>query len=318
MAFCRMECARFKGGARFEQTGRVWVCTSKTLTATMNTASTTSRSLLIPVAIGAIAVSALQARAQMQLLDQHRNISIATTADGVLLSAQAPDFAPFIQALENNTLFISPAGPRPNRARTTITSILDSNALQLAGTCEGEGGEDENGQPVLGENHVDIDVDFELFAESTPIHLSALPRPTNAAVTDSFRVLLRNRTTSTDVFEVSTNDPPTLVNVFRTLPAGTYNFRFHADFTVSTETRSFAFGAQLLLPPFGCDSIDFNNDGSVFDPQDIDAFLSRYSEGPCIPDTAICNDIDFNNDQTVFDPQDIEAFLRVYAEGPCL
>ena len=30
-----------------------------------------------------------------------------------------------------------------------------------------------------------------------------------------------------------------------------------------------------------CDSIDFNNDTSLFDPQDIDAFLSVYSEGPC-------------------------------------
>ncbi len=32
----------------------------------------------------------------------------------------------------------------------------------------------------------------------------------------------------------------------------------------------------------GCDDIDFNNDLSIFDPMDIDAFLSVYSEGPCI------------------------------------
>lgn len=39
----------------------------------------------------------------------------------------------------------------------------------------------------------------------------------------------------------------------------------------------------IILPePRICDSIDFNNDGSIFDPQDIDAFLSVYSEGPCI------------------------------------
>lgn len=30
-----------------------------------------------------------------------------------------------------------------------------------------------------------------------------------------------------------------------------------------------------------CDSIDFNNDTSIFDPMDINAFLSVYSEGPC-------------------------------------
>ncbi|MFO0857791.1 MAG: hypothetical protein U0640_10590 [Phycisphaerales bacterium] len=73
------------------------------------------------------------------------------------------------------------------------------------------------------------------------------------------------------------------------------------------------------LKPRGvvCNSIDFNNDGSFFDPQDIDAFLSVYSEGPCVPDTATCDDIDFNNDTSVFDPCDIDSFLLMYSEGPC-
>ena len=66
-----------------------------------------------------------------------------------------------------------------------------------------------------------------------------------------------------------------------------------------------------------CDSIDFNNDTSVFDPIDIDAFLSVFSEGPCIPDTATCSDIDFNNDGSSFDPCDIDTFLKVFSEGPC-
>lgn len=275
-----------------------------------------SKRMLLPMAAGVVALCSSQALAQWQLQDQRRNITIATSADGTTLTQHAPDFLPFIQTLENNTLFVSPTGPRPNRARTTITSILDSNALRVAGTCEGEGGLDENGQPVTGENHVDIDVDFELFAE-TLSHLTALPRPTNADAVDSFHIRLRNLSTGEDVYESPSNES-VYVNRFDSLPAGRYNFRFHADFTVSDETRSCVFGASLLLPPFGCDSIDFNNDGSVFDPQDIEAFLSRYSEGSCIPATATCNDIDFNNDQSVFDPQDIEAFLRMYAEGPCL
>jgi hypothetical protein len=66
-----------------------------------------------------------------------------------------------------------------------------------------------------------------------------------------------------------------------------------------------------------CDSIDFNNDTSLFDPQDIEAFLSVYGEGPCIPDFATCNDIDFNNDGSLFDPCDIDSFLLQFAEGPC-
>lgn len=35
-----------------------------------------------------------------------------------------------------------------------------------------------------------------------------------------------------------------------------------------------------------CDGVDFNNDGNFIDPQDIDAFLSVYSEGPCVPASA--------------------------------
>ncbi len=66
-----------------------------------------------------------------------------------------------------------------------------------------------------------------------------------------------------------------------------------------------------------CSDIDFNNDGSLFDPTDIDAFLSIFSEGPCVPKTATCNDIDFNNDTSVFDPCDIDSFLLVFSEGPC-
>jgi hypothetical protein len=78
--------------------------------------------------------------------------------------------------------------------------------------------------------------------------------------------------------------------------------------------------ANFPLPPGSgptCDSIDFNNDSSSFDPQDIDAFLSVYAEGQCVPETATCNDIDFNNDGSLFDPCDIDAFLLVFSEGPC-
>lgn len=66
-----------------------------------------------------------------------------------------------------------------------------------------------------------------------------------------------------------------------------------------------------------CGNIDFNNDTSLFDPQDIEAFLSVYAEGPCVPTNATCNSIDFNSDGSLFDPCDISSFLLVYSEGPC-
>ncbi|GEM_PF-637012 len=66
-----------------------------------------------------------------------------------------------------------------------------------------------------------------------------------------------------------------------------------------------------------CDSIDFNNDAGLFDPTDLDAFLSVFSEGPCVPVTATCNDVDFNNDGSLFDPCDVDSFLLLFSEGPC-
>jgi hypothetical protein len=66
-----------------------------------------------------------------------------------------------------------------------------------------------------------------------------------------------------------------------------------------------------------CASIDFNNDGAFFDPQDIEAYLSVFSEGPCIPETAVCNSLDFNVDGSIFDPCDIDSYLLVFSEGPC-
>lgn len=77
--------------------------------------------------------------------------------------------------------------------------------------------------------------------------------------------------------------------------------------------------AVVLNPVPGrtCNSIDFNNDGGFFDPIDIYAFLSVYSQGPCLPIGADCDSIDFNNDGGFYDPTDIAAFLSVYGEGPC-
>ncbi len=77
--------------------------------------------------------------------------------------------------------------------------------------------------------------------------------------------------------------------------------------------------ANFPIPPStaACDPIDFNNDGSLFDPTDIDALFSVFSEGPCVPPTSTCNDIDFNNDGSLFDPCDIDSFLLVFSEGPC-
>jgi hypothetical protein len=87
--------------------------------------------------------------------------------------------------------------------------------------------------------------------------------------------------------------------------------------SVNEGVQGFAVVATGALVAIGCNDVDFNNDGSLFDPLDVDAFFSVFSEGPCIPETQVCDSIDFNNDGSLFDPLDVEAFLRVFSEGPC-
>lgn len=90
----------------------------------------------------------------------------------------------------------------------------------------------------------------------------------------------------------------------------------HLDDIGTNSNRGSVWIFPAVCPPV-CDSIDFNNNESIYDPEDIDAFLSVYGEGPCIPEFAICNDIDFNNDSSLYDPCDIDSFLLVFSEGPC-
>jgi hypothetical protein len=113
------------------------------------------------------------------------------------------------------------------------------------------------------------------------------------------------------------------------VPASGYSMRAEGD--ISPNGRYFVVSASRLQPTYDtgyflvdlgpsgliCNDIDVNNDASSFDPTDIDAFLSVFSEGPCVPATAACDAIDFNNDGALFDPCDIDSFLLVFSEGPC-
>jgi hypothetical protein len=67
-------------------------------------------------------------------------------------------------------------------------------------------------------------------------------------------------------------------------PTNQVRIRFIADDAgtgslVEAAIDNLRFAAQ----PCGCNDIDFNNDGSFFDPDDVDAFLRVFSEGPCRP-----------------------------------
>lgn len=66
-----------------------------------------------------------------------------------------------------------------------------------------------------------------------------------------------------------------------------------------------------------CSDVDFNNDGAVFDPVDLELFIAAFSEAPCPATYCRCDGIDFNGDCSAFDPGDIDDFLSVFSEGSC-
>jgi uncharacterized membrane protein len=107
-------------------------------------------------------------------------------------------------------------------------------------------------------------------------------------------------------------------NVFAQVPIGISADGASMTFVGFSEgVQAYWLVNDLVTSTSACDCVNFNNDGAVFDPQDIEAFLSVYSEGPCVPAGTDCGDIDFNNDGSSFDPCDIESFLSAYSEGPC-
>jgi hypothetical protein len=76
-------------------------------------------------------------------------------------------------------------------------------------------------------------------------------------------------------------------------------------------------GNQFNTGAGSCD-LDFNNDGRV-DAADLADFQSVFSEGPCsgCPAGLEPDSIDFNQDGSGFDPMDVEAFAAAIAGGPC-
>lgn len=72
-----------------------------------------------------------------------------------------------------------------------------------------------------------------------------------------------------------------IVDARDSIGPGWWIFDMQAHYGIPGELTE---GGQLLamfIPGTACDSIDFNNDGSIYDPCDIDTFLSIFGEGPC-------------------------------------
>lgn len=164
---------------------------------------------------------------------QSRVISASTTVDENTVTASAPNFAPFNEFVESIALFTGPLGiPRINRARTTITSILDSNSVLSGCNFVCDGGENDDGDIELGEASLEILITFTLDAD-TPFNLFSSARPSTLDG-DEFEIEL-NRLPSgggtIDIFTIDETSPPQIVDINGILLAGNYSLELSVEFT---------------------------------------------------------------------------------------
>lgn len=199
-------------------------------------------------AAGACCIVAVPcASAAIVYSSQARTITAITTADANTVTASAPNFQPFDQTVESSTLFIGPLGvPRPNRARTTITSILDANGVRAAGDFQSDGGENENGEIERGEGDIDVFVTFAI-TETTPFGLVTLPRP-SMIPGDAFELKLRDETNDETLFEIDETTPPTGVDFGGTLAPGEYSLRYRVEFSGLEPDQTASFDMQFTIP----------------------------------------------------------------------
>jgi trimeric autotransporter adhesin len=164
------------------------------------------------------------------------------------------------------------------------------------------------------------------WARYTPAGPRVIEQPSDQTLCQGQTLTLRARTSSPDAtfqwrFEgqeiPGAQQPDLIISNVAVTDAGWYDCVITAPSCGQqlTTDASIIVLAHCALP---CDPIDFNGDGSRFDPLDIEAFFSVFSEGPCLPAGAVCGDVDFNNDGSFYDPEDFDSFLSVFSEGPCV
>jgi YVTN family beta-propeller protein len=155
-------------------------------------------------------------------------------------------------------------------------------------------------------------------ASNTIVSSIALPNsgiPRDMELMDGTLYAAGADTLGASLWTITAAGPASAVTSTSTLSGSPFNLRAKGGTIAISQPGPDGIDLVRLGP--ACDSVDFNNDTSFFDPTDVDAFLSVFSEGPCIPATATCNDVDFNNDTSIFDPCDVDAFLLAFSEGPC-
>lgn len=192
------------------------------------------------------ALASSGAHADIVFLTQSRTITAATTANADTLTSSAANFAPFVDDLQSTALFSGPLGvPRVNRARTTITSILDSNSIRTNTRFECEGGENDNGGEELGDASLDILLTFTI-SESTEFNFFSSPRP-NGMTTDEFEIEFK-QIGGDDIYANHGDPNPQLVDITGILQPGDYQLKVKVEFSANAPDQAAEYDFYLNVP----------------------------------------------------------------------
>jgi hypothetical protein len=262
------------------------------------------------IAALAACASGLAAHADVTYLLQERSITATTSADGVIQTVAAPDFAPFVTQIDLATMFNTPGGgTAPNMAHVGIDCQLDPNAIRVIGTLSGAGGISLiGGSQVLqfGEAAARIDTNFEVAA-ATPFRMTASPRP-SAHPGDRFKIKLKDETRHIVLFFLDETMPPQAVDLSGTFNPGELSIEFQTELTVDgPETlRDFSFNITIGECYANCDA---STVAPALNVLDFSCFLNRFVAGESY---ANC---DQSTTVPVLNVNDFACFLQRFATG---
>ncbi|MCX5690862.1 MAG: hypothetical protein NTV94_13945 [Planctomycetota bacterium] len=255
------------------------------------------------VMAGILSGVAACASGQVSLLSQDRSIALLTAADGVTQSASANNFAPFAASVARHVVVQDPFGPVDTGGGLNISCHFEGG-IDLTATMSGWSIAETGvlAAPVTAEVNLDL-----AFAIDQPMQIWAMRNGlgSSASVDEVVEISLRRLDSQRRSL---INDSDTTIGSMAEhtveLPAGEYEFRFHALLESTGEVAQRNVLLQVRFGEVPCVA-DMNADGGI-DGTDVNAFFEVWETGEVAGDV--------NRDGGV-DGMDVQYFLEHWERG---
>lgn len=255
------------------------------------------------VAAGLLGGVVACASGQVSMLSQDRSIALQTAADGAMQSASASNFAPFAASVAHHVVVQDPFGPVDTGGSLNISCHFEGG-IDLTATMSGWSIAETGllAAPVTAEVNLDL-----AFALDQPMQIWVLRNGMggSTSVDEIVEVSLRRLDSQRRSL---INDSDTAIGSVAEhtveLPAGEYEFRFHALLESTGEVAQRSVLLQVRFGEAPCVG-DMNADGGV-DGADIGAFFEIWESGEVAGDV--------NHDGGV-DGMDVQHFIEHWERG---